>query len=98
VLLGGIVLTLAGAGHLVVAASGRRPAGMVGAAAGAMLAGILLMLLTRDTVRATTLGLAGFQPVTWVAPQWGPITIFAVLLVGTVATVWWMVSALVRAR
>ena len=98
VLLLGILLTLAAAGHLVLASAGRRAAVNVTAGAGAMLAGLAMMLLTRDSVRTATLGLAGFQPVTWVAPQWGPIVIFFVLLVAAIATVWWMVRALVLAR
>ena len=94
VLLAGIVLTLASAGHLVLAAGGRRQAVNVAASAGAMLAGLAMMLSTRDAVRSASLGVAGFQPVTWTEPQWGPILIFVVLLVVAVATVWWMVRAL----
>lgn len=97
VLLAGIVLTIAGASHLVLAGSGRKPAVNLGVATGAMLAGVGMMIGTRDTIRALSLGAAGFQPVTWTAPQWGPILIFVVLLLGAIATVWWMVRALVKA-
>jgi len=35
--------------------------------------------------------------VNWVAPQWGPIVIFFVLLGAAIATVAWMTRALARA-
>jgi hypothetical protein len=93
-LLAGILLTLTGAGHTVLAVTGKRPAVMVTISAGTLLAGIAMMLLTRDTIRRITLGLAGYQPVNWIAPQWGPIAIFAVLLVVAIGTVVWMTRAL----
>jgi hypothetical protein len=93
-LLAGILLTLTGAGHTVLAVTGKRPALMVTISAGTLLAGIAMMLLTRDTIRRLTLDLAGYQPVNWVAPQWGPIAIFAVLLLAAAATVVWMTRAL----
>jgi hypothetical protein len=97
VLLAGILLTIASAAHLTLAAGGRKPVVNVSASAGAMLVGIAMMIGTRDGVRSASLGVAGFQPVGWIAPQWGPIAIFAVLLLGAVGTVWWMVRALVKA-
>ena len=97
-LLAGILLTLTGAGHTVLAATGKRPGRMVTMSAVTMLAGIAMMLLTRDTIRRVTLELAGFQPVNWVAPQWGPIAIFGVLLVAAIGTVVWMTRALVTAK
>jgi hypothetical protein len=96
VLLAGILLTIASAAHLMLAAGGRKPAVHVAASAGGMLAGLAMMLGTRDAVRSASLDVAGFQPVSWTDPQWGPIAIFAVLLVGAVLTVWWMVRALVK--
>ncbi|MCX6549427.1 MAG: hypothetical protein NTY02_00205 [Acidobacteria bacterium] len=96
VLLAGILLTVSGAGALVMAASGRQPVLAVSAGVATLLTGIAMMLLTRDTVRNVSLAIAGFQPATWTAPQWGPIAIFGVLLVGAVVTVVWMVGALVR--
>jgi len=94
----GIVLTLAGAAHAWLAARSKRPGRMLTTGAAAMLAGILMMLLTRDTVRRVTLELAGFRPVNWVAPQWVPIAIFAVLLVAAVGAIIWMTKALVAAK
>jgi hypothetical protein len=97
-LLAGILLTMTGAGHTVLAATGKRPGPMVAVSAGTLLAGIAMMLLTRDTIRRATLDLAGFQPVNWVAPQWGPIAIFGVLLIVAVGTVIWMARAFATAR
>jgi hypothetical protein len=101
VLLAGIFLTFSGAGLLVFAAAApadRSPKRFVFGAVHCLPIGIVLMILTRDTVRRASLDLAQFQPVTWVAPQWGPIVIFAVLLVAALATVVWMVRALAVGR
>ncbi len=94
VLLLGILFTVSAAGLLIHGAAGRRPEIGVFGSVAALLLGIVMMLFTRDTVRSAALATAGFQPVTWVAPQWGPIAIFAVLLVGAIGTVAWMVRAL----
>ncbi|MGE5198480.1 MAG: hypothetical protein ACM3H9_02485 [Rhodospirillaceae bacterium] len=96
-LLAGILLTLTGAGHTVLAVTGKRPALMITISAVTLLAGIAMMLLTRDTIRRLTLGLAGYEPVNWVAPQWGAIAIFAGLLLLAVATVVWMTRAMATA-
>jgi hypothetical protein len=98
VLLAGILLTMTGAGLLVLAAAGQRPALAVTGSAVALMSGVVMMLLTRDTVRGLSLDLAGFQTVNWVAPQWGPIAIFGALLVAAVATVSWMTRALAVSR
>jgi hypothetical protein len=97
-LLAGILLTLTGAGHTVLAVTGRRPALMLTISAVTLLSGIAMMLLTRDTIRRLSLDLAGYQAVNWVAPQWGPIVIFVVLLLAAVGTVVWMTQALANAR
>jgi hypothetical protein len=97
-LLAGILLTLTGAGHAVLAVTGKRPGVMVTISAGTLLAGIAMMLLTRDTIRRLSLDLAGYQAVNWVAPQWGPIVIFFVLLAAAVATVVWMTRLLAAGR
>jgi hypothetical protein len=97
-LLAGILLTLTGAGHTLLAATGKRPVPMVTTSAVTLLAGIAMMLLTRDTIRRVTLELAGFQPVNWVSPQWGPIAIFGALLLAAVAAIVWMTRALVTAK
>ncbi len=96
VLLLGILLTVTGVGLLLLATASTRAPRTVVVAAVHLLAGIVLMLLTRDTVRTASLAQAGFQSVNWVEPQWGPILIFVVLLVVAVGTVVWMVRALAR--
>lgn len=98
VLLLGIFLTFAGAGLLVLGAASHdgSPGRYVAGSSACLPLGIVMMLLTRDTVRRVSLELAGFRPVEWVAPQWGPIVIFVVLLVVALATIAWMVRALVR--
>ncbi len=55
------------------------------------------MVLNRDHVRQASLDAAGFAPAQWVAPQWGPIAIFAVLFVSAIAVVMWMVARLAAA-
>ena len=97
-LLAGILLTLTGAGHTVLAVTGKRPALMVSISAATLLAGIAMMLLTRDTIRRLSLELAGYQAVNWVAPQWGPVLIFLALLLAAVIMVVWMTRALATAR
>lgn len=93
-LLAGILLTLTGAGHTVLAVTGKRPALMVWIGTATLLAGISMMLLTRDTIRRLSLDASGYQAVNWVAPQWGPIAIFFVLLAAAVAAVVWMTRLL----
>ncbi len=95
VLLAGIFLTFAGAGFLTLAgAAGGRPHAYVTAAAVTLPLGIVMMILTRDTVRQASLAAAGFANVTWVVSQWGPIAIFAALLLVALGSVAWMVRAL----
>ena len=96
-LLAGILLTLTGAGHTVLAVTAKRPGVMATISAATLLAGIAMMLMTRDAIRRFTLELAGFQPVNWTAPQWGPIVIFLVLLVAAIAAVAWMTRILAKA-
>lgn len=79
------------------AARSREPGRLLASAWGATLLTLALMVLTRDTVRRTMLEAAGFQPATWAAPQWGPMVIFAVLLVVAIALLAWMLIVLLRA-
>jgi MFS family permease len=62
----------------------------------AMLVTLAGMILARDQVREETLTHHGFALNPWVAPQWGPIAIFAVLLVVAIVLVVWMAVALAR--
>jgi hypothetical protein len=59
---------------------------------------LVAMIFTRDHVRQAMLRRAGFQANGWVAPQWGPIAIFALLLLMALAVIVWMVAIFVRAR
>ena len=79
-----------------MAGSARDPAPLVKTGIGLVVATLVLMVLTRDHVRRAALDTAGFQAVPWTVPQWGPIAVFAVLLVAAVAVVAWMVAALAR--
>jgi hypothetical protein len=61
-----------------------------------VLATLVTMLLLRDEVRVAALRQAGLTTPTWVAPQWGPIALFAVLMLAALGTIGWMVTALAR--
>ncbi len=61
------------------------------------LATLVTMVLVRDSMRTVTLS-TSYQPVTWVAPQWGAIAVFLVLLIIAVATVIGMVWVLARSK
>lgn len=67
-------------------------------AAGALLLAVVMMALMRDQVRRAALEAAGFEPAPWVAPQWGVIGLFVILLVIALAAVAWMVVALARGK
>ena len=82
---------------ILAAARSGRPGRMFAVGIGAGLATLALMILTRDFMRRTLLAAAGFEPARWIAPQWGPIAIFGVLLIVAVLLTAWMVATLVRA-
>lgn len=58
---------------------------------------LIVMVLMRDFVRSATLAQHGAAPTTIVATQVGNVVVFGVLLVATLATVWWMLNRLWRA-
>jgi hypothetical protein len=68
------------------------------ASGGALALTLITMILARDQVRQGALEMAGFHVNPWVAPQWGPILLFAGLLVAAIALVVWMVAAYARGR
>jgi hypothetical protein len=72
------------------------PALIAGVAGGVLAAALVTMLLVRDHVRTAAIAAGGFVPQTAVAPQWGNIGLFAVLLVTAIATVVWMTGVLLR--
>jgi hypothetical protein len=96
-LAGGILTGLAALGAAMMASTAAAPGRLLAAAGGTTLATIVQMVLVRDVIRQGILEAAGFQPATWVVPQWGPIAIFLVLLVAAIALVVWMVAVLLRA-
>jgi hypothetical protein len=93
----GIVASLGALGFALSVAHSGEPARTLLGAWGATILALVLMVLSRDSVRRALLDAAGFQPATWASPQWGPIAIFAVLLVVSIALVAWMVVTLVNA-
>jgi hypothetical protein len=72
------------------------PVSIAGVAGGTLGAALVAMLLVRDQVRTAAIVAGGFAPQTAVAPQWGNIGLFAVLLATAIATVVWMTVVLFR--
>jgi hypothetical protein len=98
VLAAGILVLLASLGLSFVGTRAARPAGWMFSAAGALVVGLVLMLLTRDFIRQEALDAAGFALPTAVAPQWDLIAIFLLLFVAAIGLVAWMARALVHGR
>lgn len=90
---GFITLSLA-----VLAARATDPAPAARWTIAGLLVTVVLMVVSRDQLRTVSLAAAGFEPTTWVAPQWGAIGVFVALLGVAAATVVWMVMALSRPR
>ena len=88
---GFITLSLA-----VLAARATDPAPAARWTIAGLLVTVVLMVVSRDQRRTVSLTAAGFEPTTWVAPQWGAIGVFVALLGVAAATVVWMVMALSR--
>ncbi len=89
------LVTLALAAMATLSSNPRR---LLGGATAALAATLVLMVVSRDQLRSIMLARAGFVPSTWVQTQWGPLAIFAVLLVVAAVLVLGMVRALVTAR
>ncbi|UCF67703.1 MAG: hypothetical protein JSV80_18425 [Acidobacteriota bacterium] len=87
--LGTLILTL-------LAVQAPRPERLAQGGVVTLLLTLIAMILVRDQVRQGALARAGFEPVAWIAPQWGPLVLFLLLLVGAIGTVVWMVVALAR--
>ncbi|MBI2212106.1 MAG: hypothetical protein HYU52_00525 [Acidobacteria bacterium] len=92
----GSLLGLVACVAMVMAMNSPNPARYVGVGVWTLLGCLASMVVARDEVRTGMLGIAAFEPATWVAPQWGVIAIFVVLLVAGIATTLWMVSLLLR--
>jgi hypothetical protein len=91
-----ILLGVAAASLAPLALGARHAVRATRAQAAVLLATLVAMVLLRDQLRQLALRLSGFEPPTWVAPQWGPFAVFALFLVAAVVAVAWMVRALVR--
>jgi hypothetical protein len=89
------LITLVLMAMAITAADPRKP---LRASGGALALTLVSMILARDQVRRGALEAAGFQMNPWVAPQWGPILLFALLLVAAIALIVWMVAAFARGR
>jgi hypothetical protein len=92
----GSLLGVAACVAMVMAMNAPAPRRYVGVGLWTLLGCLFLMVVARDEVRKGMLGIAAFEPTAWVAPQWGVIAIFLVLLVAGIATTVWMVSLLTK--
>ena len=95
-LAGGILLAVALAGAALLALGARNPVAGTAGLAALLLATLALMLLLRDDLRRLALRQAGVEAPTWVAPQWGPFSLFVACLLAAAGTIAWMVHALAR--
>lgn len=98
VLAAGVLLGLVTLVMMLMAVNARQPAGLIKISAATLLLTLVSMILVRDQVRRGALEAAGFEPAGWVVPQWGPMAIFAVLLVAAIVIVAWMTRQLMPAR
>ena len=94
----GLLFALGALAMGLLAIPSAEPRGLVRGAAASLLLTLVSMVVMRDQVRAAALEAAGFQANPWVAPQWGPIAIFALLLVAALVLVAWMVAALAKGK
>ena len=94
----GIVAALSAFGHMIPAIMAKDPRSLLFGGAGSLAVTLACMVMVRDTARRAELEAAGLHPATWVRPQWGAILVFFVLLLAAIATVGWMVRALVVAK
>jgi ribose/xylose/arabinose/galactoside ABC-type transport system permease subunit len=90
----GILLGIAAAGLALLALGAKNAVRATWAQVAVLLLTLATMVLLRDQVRQGVLQTAGLEPPSWVAPQWGPFAVFAVLLVAAIATIAWMATAL----
>jgi hypothetical protein len=94
----GVTAGLVTMGAAFAAARTKEPTAPLWLAIGGMTVTVACMVLTRDQLRTASLGVAGFTPASWVAPQWPAITVFLVLFVAALVTIAWMTSWLVTGR
>jgi hypothetical protein len=87
----GLVLALAVLMIMLLASQSSRPERLAKAGIHTLALVLVAMVLLRDQIRRAALDAAGFEPVSWVAPQWGALALFLVLLVAGIITVAWMI-------
>jgi hypothetical protein len=96
-LLAGFIGGLVAIPLAILAAQEKQPSRWFPWVVGSLAATLITMILVRDAMRTVSLG-TRLEPVTWVAPQWGAIAVFFVLLVAALATVVGMVWVLARSQ
>ena len=87
----GIALGLIVLAAFSMASRASDPAPAVRGGAWTLAATLAAMVFTRDQVRESAFATIGLEPTSWIEPQWGPLSIFLVLLVSALAVVGWMV-------
>ena len=92
----GILLGIAAGGFALLAMGAKDAVRATKAQVGILIPTLVVMVLLRDQVRQLVLRDAGFEHPSWVEPQWGPLAVFAFLLVAAVVTIAWMARALAR--
>ncbi len=97
VLAAGVAAGVAAVALMIGGMASPRPAPFVRGGAAAAVLSVACMVVTRDHVRRAAIEAAGFAPASWVAPQWGAIVLFAVLLAAAGVTLAWMIRQLVLA-
>ncbi len=93
----GIVAGLVAVFLAMQAINATEPGSLVLGAVASLLLTLLSMILLRDQLRGIYLAQAGFEPVQWIVPDWGPILLFVALFVLMIVVVGWLVRLLVRA-
>lgn len=92
----GVVLTLASLFTIALAPVAKKPRPLVAASIAGLALTLVAMIVARDQVRQGALEAAGIEAHAWQAPQWGPIALFAVMLLAALGTVAWMALLLAR--
>ncbi len=90
----GILFSIAAIALMLGASAAPQPRALVSRSAIALVLTLVAMIISRDEVRNGMLSRVEFHPATWIEPQWGVMAVFALLLVGAVATTVWMVRLL----
>jgi hypothetical protein len=93
----GVLAGLSALGHLIPAAFAPRPRPLLVGGGASLLVCLASMAVVRDVARRAALDGAGWRAVGWVEPQWGAVSVFAVLAGVAAATMVWMFRRLAQA-